>query len=250
VNGEYCGHQIYRRCKGWWEQSPEAAFCKYGREETKGKDFSGVARTFGYPNWDKLPEGQIRTKALKNINIQMGLYNHIIENPSITEYIDDVCMKIYQCNEEKFIELMENDERTKELSNVIIAINKETPDSQDKTNICEFLSNVENLLLETFNYYQGQYLPGPTIWGNFKKYIIEIEDIAKNEDFSINDRNDFAHTATKARRHYEELELYYNKNQNRLLEISDSLSYKTTHLSNLIKNAKTELINLISLYPI
>ncbi len=38
VNGEYCGHQIYRRCKGWWEQSPEAAFCKYGKDDKDGTE--------------------------------------------------------------------------------------------------------------------------------------------------------------------------------------------------------------------
>lgn len=215
---------------------------KYGREETREQYFSEVAEEFGYKDWND-KEGQSRTKALKNINIQIGLSHHIFENPSVMEYLEE-CGKIYESDEQKILHQLENDERTKEINDIITAINKETPTLEDITKIYNYLINVDNILLETFNYYQGQIIPGPTIWENFKKYIIEIENIANDKDYSENDRNDFATTATKIRRHYKELELYYYDNQNKLFEVFDSLNYKTKHLSHLIKSAQLELISL------
>lgn len=219
----------------------------YRKEDTIEENFSGVAKALGHPDWDEMPEGQIKTKALKNINILIGLYNHITDNPDVMEYLE-AGNKLYQSHKKELLELLENNEQTKELSDVIIAVHKETQDCEDNTKIYSFLNNVEYILLLTFCYYQGQLFPGPSVLENFKEYTLAIEEFeesANEEGMSENDKEDFIYTIKRIKRHYEELEQYYNELPNLSLKDINLLIYKTRYLSNIVKHLDLEIAHQI-----
>lgn len=49
--GKYCGHSVYRRCRGWCENTPDAVACQVRKEAESGtqKQNLGTAGTAGNP---------------------------------------------------------------------------------------------------------------------------------------------------------------------------------------------------------